>query len=272
MGWDLAWWGQHMGTVTVWGSRSRGIWLLMAVVLSRGSQATVGAPGRHRLLEKELRELQAAERQLDDLIQTCTVQLRLLTEDPANQQYPSVQGWEGAGWRGGAAEPHSEPSHIAGRAFHCPSRCRVKASLCLLLDLSHHSLRDLPGSPQHCGPRGANGDGYQSPPRDPAAGLRPSGGELGPPSAPCVCTALSKAQPRLPWALMRLLVLPFFSFPRLSRSLFEALRAPSMSSSAPRTAQGSVALSRAPSKPPQRSHPPAIRSPEPPRSCIPPRT
>ncbi|NXK86564.1 E2F1 factor, partial [Formicarius rufipectus] len=53
-----------------------------------GSQATVGAPGRHRLLEKELRELQAAERQLDDLIQMCTVQLRLLTEDPANQQYP----------------------------------------------------------------------------------------------------------------------------------------------------------------------------------------
>ncbi|XP_040978660.1 transcription factor E2F1 isoform X2 [Aquila chrysaetos chrysaetos] len=50
-----------------------------------GNQATVGAPGRHRLLEKELRELQAAERQLDDLIQTCTVQLRLLTEDPANQ-------------------------------------------------------------------------------------------------------------------------------------------------------------------------------------------
>ncbi|XP_017692628.1 PREDICTED: transcription factor E2F1 [Lepidothrix coronata] len=50
-----------------------------------GSQATVGAPGRHRLLEKELRELQAAERQLDELIQMCTVQLRLLTEDPANQ-------------------------------------------------------------------------------------------------------------------------------------------------------------------------------------------
>ncbi|NXU68233.1 E2F1 factor, partial [Horornis vulcanius] len=60
-----------------------------------GSQATVGAPGRHRLLEKELRELQAAERQLDDLIQMCTVQLRLLTEDPANQQYPLALGW---GW------------------------------------------------------------------------------------------------------------------------------------------------------------------------------
>uniref|UniRef100_A0A8B9M6R0 E2F transcription factor 1 n=1 Tax=Accipiter nisus TaxID=211598 RepID=A0A8B9M6R0_9AVES len=57
------------------------------------SLATVGAPGRHRLLEKELWELQAAERQLDDLIQTCTVQLRLLTEDPANQQYPLVQAY-----------------------------------------------------------------------------------------------------------------------------------------------------------------------------------
>ncbi|XP_071615961.1 transcription factor E2F1 [Heliangelus exortis] len=66
-----------------------------------GSQATVGAPGRHRLLEKELQELQAAEWQLDELIQTCTLQLRLLTEDPANQQYPWVQGW---GWLGGGKQ------------------------------------------------------------------------------------------------------------------------------------------------------------------------
>ncbi|XP_008938909.1 PREDICTED: transcription factor E2F1, partial [Merops nubicus] len=50
-----------------------------------GNQAMVGATGRHRPLDKELRELQAAERQLDELIQMCTVQLRLLTEDPANQ-------------------------------------------------------------------------------------------------------------------------------------------------------------------------------------------
>ncbi|NXY90244.1 E2F1 factor, partial [Alcedo cyanopectus] len=63
-----------------------------------GNQASVGASGRHRLLEKELRELQAAEWQLDDLIQMCTVQLRLLTEDPANQQYPLMWGWDGAGW------------------------------------------------------------------------------------------------------------------------------------------------------------------------------
>lgn len=89
VGWDVSW--------PQWGCC--GAWLLMATVLPRGSQATVGAPGRHRLLEKELRELQAAERQLDDLIQMCTVQLRLLTEDPSNQQYPLVLGW---GWLGGA--------------------------------------------------------------------------------------------------------------------------------------------------------------------------
>ncbi|NWS76376.1 E2F1 factor, partial [Crotophaga sulcirostris] len=57
-----------------------------------GNQATVGPLGQHGLLEKELQELQAAERQLDNLIQMCTVQLRLLTEDPANQQYPSGRG------------------------------------------------------------------------------------------------------------------------------------------------------------------------------------
>lgn len=175
----------------------------MAAVLLRGNQATVGAPGRHRLLEKELWELQAAERQLDDLIQTCTVQLRLLTEDPANQQYPLVQGRDGAGWGGGGVcvwqlSPEVHPAALQVRVFcHLPCCC-VKTSLCLLLDPPHRSLRDLPGSPQHCGPLRANGDGYQSPPRDPVAGLGPSGGKLGPPSAPHVCTALSKAQPRLP--------------------------------------------------------------------------
>ncbi|KFP95897.1 Transcription factor E2F1, partial [Leptosomus discolor] len=63
-------------------------WLLAPDGRGAPQGQSVGPPGRHRLLEKELRELQAAERQLDDLIQTCTVQLRLLTEDPANQQYP----------------------------------------------------------------------------------------------------------------------------------------------------------------------------------------
>lgn len=106
-----------MGTVMVWGRGSCGVRLLMAAMLPRGSQATVGAPGRQRLLEKELRELQAAERQLDDLIQMCTVQLRLLTEDPANQQYPLVWGRDGAGWVGGTwSSPEVNPAALqAGR-------------------------------------------------------------------------------------------------------------------------------------------------------------
>lgn len=229
--------------------------LLMDTVLPRGSQATVGAPGRHRLLEKELRELQAAERQLDDLIQMCTVQLRLLTEDPANQQYPLVLGW---GCLGGAVvEPRCHRQGVSQPTSPCP-----------FLDLPHRSLCHLPGPPQHCGPRGANGDGYQSPPRDPAAGLRPSRGELGTRSAPAVPSLNS------PGCSLGVLVPPRLTpvpFPRRSRSPCEALRAPSMCSSAPRTAPGSAAPSRAPSKPLQRTLLPAIPRPEPPCSCILPR-
>ncbi|XP_019395259.1 PREDICTED: transcription factor E2F1 [Crocodylus porosus] len=50
-----------------------------------GSQLTVGTSSQHQVLEKEVQDLQAAERHLDDLIQTCTIQLKLLTEDPENQ-------------------------------------------------------------------------------------------------------------------------------------------------------------------------------------------
>ncbi|NXG60503.1 E2F1 factor, partial [Hemiprocne comata] len=90
-----------------------------------GSQATVGAPGRHRLLEKELRELQAAERQLDDLIQTCTVQLRLLTEDPANQQYPLGQGRDGAG---GDLRSVVDPSEQMVMVIKAPPETQLQVS------------------------------------------------------------------------------------------------------------------------------------------------
>lgn len=88
----------------------------------RGSQVAAGASSRQRLLEKELRDLQAAERQLDDLIQTCTVQLRLLTEDPSNQQYPSVRGRDGAGGAGvlrGMEPPLSPTVTVWGFMCEC---------------------------------------------------------------------------------------------------------------------------------------------------------
>lgn len=80
-------------------------------------------------------------------------------------------------------------------------------SPCPFLDPPHRSLCDLPGPAQHRGPRRANGDGYQGPPRDPAAGLRPSRGELRSRSAPPLpslnslvcpghpCDALSRSCP-----------------------------------------------------------------------------
>uniref|UniRef100_A0A8C8SFX6 E2F transcription factor 1 n=1 Tax=Pelusios castaneus TaxID=367368 RepID=A0A8C8SFX6_9SAUR len=57
-----------------------------------GSQSAVGSTSKYQVLEKEIHDLQVAERQLDDLLQMCTVQLKLLTEDPENQQYPCPSG------------------------------------------------------------------------------------------------------------------------------------------------------------------------------------
>uniref|UniRef100_A0A8C0JCM8 E2F transcription factor 1 n=1 Tax=Chelonoidis abingdonii TaxID=106734 RepID=A0A8C0JCM8_CHEAB len=56
------------------------------------SAAREGKELKYQLLEKEIRDLQVAEQQLDDLLQMCTVQLKLLTEDPENQQYPCLSG------------------------------------------------------------------------------------------------------------------------------------------------------------------------------------
>nr|XP_056700438.1 transcription factor E2F1 [Euleptes europaea] len=50
-----------------------------------GSRSAVGSSGRSQGLVKELQDLQAAEQQMDHLIQMCTTQFRLLTEDPENK-------------------------------------------------------------------------------------------------------------------------------------------------------------------------------------------
>lgn len=115
-----------------------------------------------------------------------------------------------AGWEG-TAEPWGEPGRIAGRTFRSAPHCCVKASPCLLLDPPHCSLRDLPGSPQRCGPLGANGDGYQSSSRDPAAGVGPRGGEWGHPLLPMSAQPSAKPSPGPLGilALPRLTPLPF---------------------------------------------------------------
>ncbi|KAH0619051.1 hypothetical protein JD844_018668 [Phrynosoma platyrhinos] len=53
-----------------------------------GSKSAVGGPSNCQGLMKELQDLRAAEQQLDTLIQMCTTQFKLLTEDLENQQYP----------------------------------------------------------------------------------------------------------------------------------------------------------------------------------------
>ncbi|XP_063001144.1 transcription factor E2F1 [Elgaria multicarinata webbii] len=50
-----------------------------------GSRSAVGCASKSQGLVKELHDLQAAEQQLDNLIQMCTTQFKLLTEDPENK-------------------------------------------------------------------------------------------------------------------------------------------------------------------------------------------
>lgn len=57
----------------------------------------MGNPSKSQGLAKELQDLQAAEQQLDNLIQMCTTQFKLLTEEPENKQYPSLEVGEGLG-------------------------------------------------------------------------------------------------------------------------------------------------------------------------------
>jgi len=42
-------------------------------------------------LTKEVTELTQEEKKLDELIQSCTLDLKLLTEDSENQRYPFCQ-------------------------------------------------------------------------------------------------------------------------------------------------------------------------------------
>ncbi|XP_027722827.1 transcription factor E2F1 [Vombatus ursinus] len=55
-----------------------------------GNHSIAVNTSKHQMLAKDLHHLQEAERQLDDLIQMCTVQLKLLTEDADNQHLAYV--------------------------------------------------------------------------------------------------------------------------------------------------------------------------------------
>ncbi|NWI15768.1 E2F2 factor, partial [Crypturellus soui] len=58
----------------------------------------VSVATKQQVLRQELAELARTERTLDRLLQDCALQLKQLTEDEANQRYPSLQGW--GEWRG----------------------------------------------------------------------------------------------------------------------------------------------------------------------------
>ncbi|KAM4571497.1 transcription factor E2F1 [Fundulus diaphanus] len=53
-----------------------------------GNRIDASLVSRHEELQREVCDLTEAEEQLDELISKCTLQLRLLTEDPQNKKYP----------------------------------------------------------------------------------------------------------------------------------------------------------------------------------------
>lgn len=63
----------------------------------------VAVAARQQVLHGELAELGRAERALDQVLQECSLQLRRLTDDGANQRYPFARG-DGAGGLGYPSE------------------------------------------------------------------------------------------------------------------------------------------------------------------------
>lgn len=57
----------------------------------RGNRIDGASVARFQELQKEVSELTEAEEKLDELINKCSLQLRLLTEDTHNKKYPSSQ-------------------------------------------------------------------------------------------------------------------------------------------------------------------------------------
>lgn len=78
------------------------------VVFPRGGRSAVGSTKNQELV-KELQNLQAAEQQLESLIQMCTTQFKLLTEDPENKWYPSFGDDGGLG--GSSRSEDTKPVH-----------------------------------------------------------------------------------------------------------------------------------------------------------------
>ncbi|KAL0157587.1 hypothetical protein M9458_045663, partial [Cirrhinus mrigala] len=56
-----------------------------------GNRIDGASVARFQALQREVSELTDAEEKLDELINKCSLQLRLLTEDTHNKKYPSIR-------------------------------------------------------------------------------------------------------------------------------------------------------------------------------------
>lgn len=75
-------------------------------------------PGKQQQLGQELKELMSTEQALDQLIQSCSLTFKHLTEDKANKRYPAWWG-EAVGEQGLVACAH--PSRVRAPSPHSRS-------------------------------------------------------------------------------------------------------------------------------------------------------
>lgn len=73
---------------------------------------------RQQVLRGEVAELGRAEKALDQVLQECSLRLRQLTDDGANQRYPFAEG-DGAGGLGYPLRVPLHPFGFPGRVSVC---------------------------------------------------------------------------------------------------------------------------------------------------------
>lgn len=139
-----------------------------------GSRIDGASVARYQELQREVSELSDAEDKLDELINKCSLQLRLLTEDSENKIYPSclcVCVCYGTCLPGADILKHLYTQHITINhisSYHTCRDDRDQNTLCAIssLTLCHDGVREVSGPAQHRGPSGSDRHRDPSPTRD----------------------------------------------------------------------------------------------------------
>lgn len=100
-----------------------------SVLRGRGMFEDPTRPGKQQQLGQELKELMSMEQALDQLIQSCSLNFKHLTEDKANKRYPL---WLGGGVREQGPSACSSPCRHDARP-PCGDKSPFRSGFCFFL-------------------------------------------------------------------------------------------------------------------------------------------